>query len=405
MKIAFLLNHYDVHQVPHVVPYAFELSVRHPQFEVQILSPADDQLSFAQQIGRSYAGHRVKLSKLPLSQPARMAEPLASKFFFARKVMTLLENTTLWSGFDAIVVPETTTAQLRRQPALDHVKLIRVCHGAGDQRGRGSFDDRMKEFDLVLVPGQKYAKELVADGHLEPNRLAISGYAKFELQSPGQLKTPQDYFQNGRPVVIYNPHHRRNLSSWWRMGRQVLDFFYNSPNYNLIFAPHVLLFKRPWGRGARLPKRYKNAPNVLIDQGSAASCDMRYLDAADLYLGDVSSQVYEFIRTPRPCVFLNAHGADYQRDPSYASWAFGPVVDDVSALSHALSQARSSPERFRPIQQERFDYTFAASGARQASSRGADIIAQFLTTGTISSHAEAWPANANQLPLPALNCA
>ena len=406
MKIAFLLNHYDVHQVPHVVPYAFELSMRHPQFEVQILSPADDQLSFAEQIGRSYAGHRVKLMKLQLSQLARMAEPLASKFVFARKVMTLLENTTLWSGYDAIVVPETTTAQLRRRPELEHVKLIRVCHGAGDQRGLGSFDDRMKEFDLVLVPGQKYAKELVADGHLEPNRFAISGYTKFELKSADQHPlNARDYFQNDRPIVVYNPHHRRNLSSWWRMGRQVLDFFYDSPHYNLIFAPHVLLFKRPWGKGARLPRRFKNAPNVLIDQGSKASCDMSYLDAADLYLGDASSQVYEFIRTPRPCVFLNAHEADYRRDPSYAAWTFGPVVDDVSLLGQALNRAQSGLEHFRPVQKVRFDYTFADFGARQASSRGADIIAEFLTTGIISPHTEAWPANSNLPPAPALNCA
>ncbi|MEM8689856.1 MAG: hypothetical protein AAGF81_21210 [Pseudomonadota bacterium] len=405
MKIAFLLNHYDVHQVPHVVPYAFELSLRHPRFEVQILSPADDQLSFAEQIGRGYAGDRVKLVKLQLSALARMAEPLASKFVFARKVMTLVENTALWSDFDAIVVPETTTAQLRRRPELEHVKLIRVCHGAGDQRGLGSFDDRMKEFDLVLVPGQKYAKELVADGHVEQNQFAISGYTKFELKTPAELKTPRDYFQNDRPIVVYNPHHRRDLSSWWRMGAQVLDYFYASPHYNLIFAPHVLLFKRPWGKGARLPRRYANAPNVLIDRGSKASCDMSYLDAADLYLGDVSSQVYEFIRTPRPCVFLNAHEANYRHDPSYASWAFGPVVDHVSDLDRALSQARSSPDLFGPIQKARFAYTFADFGARQASSRGADIIAQFLTTGAVSPHTEAWPANSNQSLLPALNYA
>ncbi len=401
MKIAFLLNHYDVHQVPHVVPYAFELSMRHPAFKVQILSPADDQLNFAAQIGRAHPGHTVKLVKLQASALARMAEPLASKFVFARKVMTLVENTALWSGFDALVVPETTTAQLRRRPELEHVKLIRVCHGAGDQRGLGSFDNRMKEFDLVLVPGQKYAKELVADGHLEPNRFAISGYTKFELKPPARTISARDHFQNDRPVVVYNPHHRRDLSSWWRMGRQVLDFFYNSPDYNLIFAPHVLLFKRPWGKGARLPRRYKNAPNVLIDAGSKASCDMSYLDAADLYLGDVSSQVYEFIRTPRPCVFLNAHEADYRRDPSYASWAFGPVVDDVATLGQALSHARSRPEQFGPIQQARFAYTFADFGARQASSRGADIIAQFLTTGTVSPHAAAWPATANPSPLAA----
>lgn len=396
MKIAFLLNHYDVHQVPHVVPYAFELSLRHPHYEVMILSPGTDQLAFAEKIGRSYPGHDVTFVKLELSPAARLAEPLASRFVFSRKFVTLFENTALWSEFDAIVVPETNTTQLRRIPQLQHVKFIRVCHGAGDQRGLGSFDNRLREFDLVLVPGQKYSTELVEGGHVRPENVAISGYTKFELaEGPGVAETRRT-FANDRPIVLYNPHHRRDLSSWWTMGRQVLDYFYKNPEYNLIFAPHVLLFKRPWGKGASLPRRYQNAPNVLIDKGSLSSCDMSYMNAADIYLGDVSSQIYEFIRRPRPCVFLNAHNVDHTADPSYASWQFGPVVQNVENLGAALETAQNRADHFIPRQRERFAYTFADFGSSQASACGADIIAQYMTTGKTSPRLQPWPASTTQ---------
>ncbi len=405
MKIAFLLNHYDIHQVPHVVPYAFELSLRHPNLDVLVLSPGEDQLGFAAKIGRSYPGHRANFVKLQLSGLGRLADPLASKFVFSRKFLTLFENTKLWSSFDAIVVPETNTAQLRQLPQLEHLKLIRVCHGAGDQRGLGSFDDRMQGFDLVLVPGQKYATELVDGGHVHGDRYAISGYTKFELDHNALESAPKRYFQNSRPTVLYNPHHRRDLSSWWQMGRQVLDFFYDNQDYNLIFAPHVLLFKRPWGKGAHLPWRYRNAPNVIIDRGSMASCDMSYLNAADIYLGDASSQVYEFIRRPRPCVFLNAHDADFEHDPSYASWRCGPVVSDVTDLESALRQAQDRHDHFGTVQQARFNYTFSNLGPRQASRCGADIIAQFLATGQIAGQTQPWPANVNQPAALAQDCA
>jgi hypothetical protein len=38
MQSGFLLNHNELHQVPHIVPYAFELSRLDPRFECTILS-------------------------------------------------------------------------------------------------------------------------------------------------------------------------------------------------------------------------------------------------------------------------------------------------------------------------------------------------------------------------------
>src|SRR3546814_8277328 len=102
------------------------------------------------------------------------------------------------------------------------------------------------------------------------------------------------------------------------MGRDVLEFFRASPDYNLIFAPHVVLYQRGLRHGARPLGRYRNRPNMLIDTGSLASIDMTYTLAADIYLGDVSSQVYEFMLQPRPYLFLDAEGVDgCERNQNY----------------------------------------------------------------------------------------
>lgn len=69
---------------------------------------------------------------------------------------------------------------------------------------------------------------------------------------------------------------------------------------------------------------------------------MDYTRAADVYAGDVSSQVYEFLQTPRPCVFLNAHGVSWQDSPFYRHWKFGEVA---GTPEEALSMIRSAPSR------------------------------------------------------------
>jgi len=159
----------------------------------------------------------------------------------------------------------------------------------------------------------------------------------------------------------------------------VLDFFVENRDYNLIFAPHVVLFKRSQRHQALLPKQYYNIPNILIDTGSLESADMTYMRAADIYLGDVSSQVYEFLLEPRPCIFLNGHNVAWQNNPYYSHWRLGQVVDDVqTGLRQALEAAFVSHPQFLPQQRAAFAYTFRMESDRTAAQRGADVIARFL---------------------------
>ena len=92
------------------------------------------------------------------------------------------------------------------------------------------------------------------------------------------------------------------------------------------------------------------AAGVHADLDSFAMVDGSYTAAADLYLGDTSSQVVEYMMRPRPCVFLNALGADWVGDPSYAMWGAGAVDDSLDALIPAIDAAPALHPGYRDFQ-------------------------------------------------------
>ena len=133
------------------------------------------------------------------------------------------------------------------------------------------------------------------------------------------------------------------------------------PGWNFLVAPHV---KTKTGRLIR-----SDAPNVLIDRGSTRSIDMTYTQAADLYIGDASSQVYEFIRTPRPCIFLNLDRIDWRSDPAYSHWQLGQVIDSLEELPGALVGAADLQPRFEQAQREMLARSIDHSKIRRRTAR------------------------------------
>ena len=104
---------------------------------------------------------------------------------------------------------------------------------------------------------------------------------------------------------------------------------------------------------------------------------MTYTLAADIYLGDVSSQVYEFLWQERPCVFLDATGADWRENPNYAFWHLGDVVTNVGDVLQAVARASERHGVYAARQKSAVD---AAMGAERqgASVRAASAIADFV---------------------------
>ena len=226
---------------------------------------------------------------------------------------------------------------------------------------------------------------MLSSGLIRNDNHALVGYPKFDIIDMKNMNEPS-LFNNSNPTVLYNPHFEAKLSSWHEMGIEVLKFFYNRDDYNLILAPHVMLFKRRLHVSLQsgifkfvksIPRKYWECPTIRIDLGSMNSFNMKYTLNADIYLGDVSSQIYEFLYKPKPCIFLNSHQANWIKNPNYLHWHCGPVINKVGDLTGILNELDSIHGHYRDIQIQRFSETFDLT-SEPSSARAAKAIVSFL---------------------------
>jgi CDP-glycerol glycerophosphotransferase (TagB/SpsB family) len=247
----------------------------------------------------------------------------------------------------------------------------------------------IRDFDFVLVVGEKDEKRHKEHGLISDGGYAVAGYPKFDFVPHDRVPR---FFDNDNPVALYNPHFDPHLSSWYTMGEDVLDAFVANPDLNLIFAPHIMIFQRKMHtsveykrvrRRKPLPERFLDVPNIHVDLGSNRSVDMTYTRVADIYIGDVSSQIYEFLYTRRPTIFLNSHDADWRGNPLYLNWTTGPVLDSVVDLIPAVRDAQQTHTDYLPAQNLAFDDTFEL-GEEKSSIRAADAIADWMKRDAMS---------------------
>lgn len=384
MRVGFLYNHDQIHQIAHSLPIAQALAQAQPDMSVIVAtSNSRVQAEVARLLGVS-APPNISLVPLGIKKPTSGAMVrLLGRLVPLAKLLIYSDNLDFFRSLDALVVTERTSLILRTRFGLEKPKLFLSDHGAGD-RAIG-FGPAAALFDHILAAGPKIRDRMVEDAGVDPSRISIVGYPKFDLTSvPAR---PYKFVGSGKPIVIYNPHISPHLSSWYRDGRAILDHFAASERFHLIFAPHIMMFERRVnftidrlraGWPGKLARYHVGSRNIHVDVGSRALTDMSYMACADIYLGDVSSQVYEFLRKPRPCVFVNSHRHAYDGDPNYAHWRAGPVIETIEGLDMALDEALTSHARsYRPVQDKLFHNTFDL-GAEPSSIRAARTLSGLL---------------------------
>lgn len=379
-KICFLFNHDQTHQIAHSLPIALQMA----KSGVADVTLAVTSILVEAEIRRLSGAGLAGMKIVRLRTKSTVSQMLVRAFDSlvpARKLLVYRDNLDFFRQFDALIVSEKSSLILKSRYGVEDIKFIHTRHGAGD-RAIG-FNAQSAQFDLILVSGEKIRDRLVCDAGVPPEKIRITGYAKFDIIAPEQtpLFPPSD-----RRTILYNPHPSPHLSSWFKFGANVLEQFYQSDRYNLIFAPHVMLFARPWtvtidrlsiASAKKPPARYNDAPHMLMDLGSPACTDMTYTNAADLYLGDVSSQVYEFLNRPRPCLFLDAHHTPWQGNPNYRHWTTGPVMTDANDIIGAVDAAFASQASYSDAQRAVLEDSFSVT-AEPASVRAAAAIIAYL---------------------------
>lgn len=368
MRIAFLYIA-EAYQCYHGAAIAFELA-RRPGWTVVNYHNDPETPHHLERIRAAYGVPPVETRRLHRSPLTVALQRLKRLGMF--KDLVMRDNAAELDGYDAIFAVEDTAAALRRL-GVRRPRLIYHPHGVGD-RARGFVRD-IAVFDHVLLAGPKTAERMLREGLIRPDAYTLTGSVKLETGfRVGEVAAP--LFSQAAPTVFYNAHKEPRLTSWHRFIEPMLAGFAADPSLNLIVAPHVKLFRRHPERH-RTNWRARSTPNVLIDPGSDRSVDMTYAVASDIYVGDVSSQVYEFLMRPRPCVFLNAHRIDWRDDPSFAHWHLGDVVDDPADLMAAIHAAPARHALYRARQEAMAD---ASLGDRSpgAAARAAQAVAAVL---------------------------
>ncbi|MPT47490.1 MAG: hypothetical protein E2598_03605 [Sphingobium sp.] len=385
MRVGFLFNHDQIHQVAHSLPIAMALARGGFAGEIIVATSNSRMADEVRRIGGDLIGTRIQHVELGLSGVSRLLSGMLGKVVPASKVLIYRDNLDFFRSLDVLVVAEKTSLLLKTHYGLSALKIVHTRHGAGD-RAIG-FDPASAGFDHVLCSGPKIRRRLIEEAGLDRAKVTIVGYPKFDLLPEGSRDARPPHQP---PITLYNPHPSPHLSSWYKDGRAILDYYLGHADQELIFAPHVMLFERKFvvtidkmriDRPGRIDDKFRQAPNIKIDTGSRASTDMSYTLAADIYLGDASSQVYEFLLRPRPCIFVNSHGFDWQNDPNFLHWHAGEVITAPDQLPGALERAQSLHDsRYRAVQQALFADSFDITD-RPSSDRGAEVIARLAERG------------------------
>ena len=368
MRIAFV-NIAEAYQAFHGAGIAIELA-RQPGVEV-VNFHADPETP--RQLARIYAAFGA-----PPPVTVRLNESLATRalrgarYLGAFKQRLLRDNREMLDGFDAIVSVENTLA-FARDVGISRPPLIYSPHGFGDRAY--AFVPRIAAFDFVLLAGAKTEAQMLERRLVRPGHYALTGSVKLETAARLAAAEALPFAEPG-PTALYNPHFDPKLTSWTRFIEPLLTHYTAADDRNLIAAPHVKWFRRS-PEATRRRWRDRSTGNVLIDPGSDRSIDGSYLSAANLYIGDSSSQVYEFLSSPRPCLFLNAHGVDWWDSPNHFHWHLGDVIDRPEQLAEAI---RAAPERHSLYieRQEAARLATFGDGAESASARSAAAIFDYL---------------------------
>lgn len=363
-RIAFLFIG-GVHHVFHTMPVACALARRAGTSVTVLTSDSETQATAAKVASDLGADLSIDQLKRP-SLPGRL---LGRK---RAKLPLLWRNRGRLNEFDAIVVAECTSTALKRM-GVRNPALICLPHGAGDRAI--SFEPRFRRFDRVLVAGSKTARRMAETG-VEQARIQPVGYPKAEYLARRSLRQEQ-LFATDRPIILYNPHFRRHLSSLDR-AEELVAAIVTRTDLNLIVAPHIRTFDGLAEEQLARWHALAEPGRVLVDTGSERMIDMSHVAAADLYLGDVSSQVYEFLLlSPRPCVFVNAHNVQWRGNLDYAFWQLGEVVR-VEEVVEGLNAALSDPQAYAAAQTAAVHETFGEleGSAERAANAVLDCLAE-----------------------------
>ena len=325
--ISFLYLH-GIHHLYHTAMTAIELSNQQNEYQIIMVSCSEEHTKLLKKIQKIYPKHRTRIKEIPL--PFRFKYLNIKNKSYPSPISTMPKIAKFLQETDAIVATSHSTITSAEKYKITQPKFIYQYHGCGDRKY--GFEPNLGLYDLMLLPGKYHQNRLINSGVISKEKTAIIGWPKLDYPTDVQ-GLRKKLFPNDRHIVLYTPHWDPKISSFRDCTRSILKYFKNNKEVNLLFAPHIQL--KHWKIKYKYDLNFEpfQSSNIYIDLGSEESVNSSYLRISDIYMGDVSSQVYEWIAIkPRPCIFLNAHKVQWKDDINYRHWKYGFVVEDISKL-------------------------------------------------------------------------
>lgn len=354
------------HQVFHLAPVAAELSRLLPHQPITCLTADPATTAALQQVHDALTPPNLRIESVCMPVWGRLLSRLTGRKSSLKRPLLLALRQRLRQAA-AIVTPERTSAVLRKM-GLHNSLMIHFRHGAGDRAPKS--ENRLAAFDLIVVPGEKDYRRAIEKG-VPAETLRVCGYVKLDFCDNVTRNLPQ-YFDNGSPTILYNPHFDIQNSSL-PVAEQVIQQIMERSSYNLIVAPHIRATEYLSPSQLTRWQQLSVPGRMIIDLDSPRLVDMTYTLTADVYLGDVSSQLYEFLVRPRPVAFINAHHVAWQNNKRFAGWGLGEVAEKISDVVTTIDRAIvRHPSK---IGEQRTAVSDAFGEISGAAERGAMIIA------------------------------
>jgi CDP-glycerol glycerophosphotransferase (TagB/SpsB family) len=352
-KSVFFLFINGPHHVYHLIEPALRFATDNNQYEPIFVSGNPINTKIIKDSQRLYSSASFKLIDIPLPLRYRLIKSYKAKLYppvntRLNKIVSKLKNAS------AIVSTSHELPKYINKNKIKRPKLFYLYHGTGTREY--GFDNKLDGFDYILAPGPYHRDRLINDDVCDEKKIRMVGQPKLEwIKNNHPSKT--NLFNNENPVFYYNPHWEMEISSYLSWRNVVLDFFRKHKEYNLIFAPHPLVKHHSKRKNYKINNQDDSSENIIIDLDSPKLNDGTYNALSDVYIGDVSSMVTEWINfKPRPCIFINAHNTSWEGNENYDMWRYGTVTDDPNNFKNIIKDSLSNnPYHKKQIEhQQRF---------------------------------------------------
>ncbi|WP_045398732.1 hypothetical protein [Vibrio hyugaensis] len=229
-------------------------------------------------------------------------------------------------------------------------KVVWALHGAVANSFMNSVDT--DGVDLILSCGETTTN---AVGSGFNGKIVEVGSVKLHSCKSNDKKVSKiELFGNENRTVLYNPHFNNKIGarSWDDHGIELLDWFKNNSDFNLIFSPHPMLVKKI---DESILSQYKT-DNIHIDLGGSRSMNMSYEPVVDVYIGDVSSHALEYMSmNQRTFVFhsnqdlsnesttMHKHGRTFNSFDEFSSELLNKISENEAEIQKRYISTVFSP--------------------------------------------------------------